>query len=246
MTFEVPKVMGIINLTPDSFFELSRYRTELPPGADIIDVGACSTRPGSEPADGAEELRRLEEFMPSLLSRYGHLPLSLDTFRPSVAAIGIDKYGFDIINDVSGGSNEMYELCAACKKAYVLTWPYGGGVDDMLYFFSRSLDSAARKGLADVILDPGFGFGKNLSENYELARNLKALDEFGLPVLAGISRKSMLQKLLGLPPSETLNATTALNCMLLDRGADIIRVHDVKEAAEAVKIYKQFTSSADV
>lgn len=236
LSLDHPLIMGIANLTPDSFYEGSRMRLELDARPDILDVGACSTRPGSEAADEKEELRRLREHMPELLRLYGDLPLSIDTFRPSVAAEAIENYGFAIINDVSGGSDEMFELCADKKAAYVLTYPLGGGTEDMLLYLSERVNRLAALGVADVILDPGFGFGKTLEQNYELARELDVLKTFGRPILAGISRKSMLQKPLGISASEALNATTALNCLLLERGADILRVHDVKAAREAAAI----------
>lgn len=235
-----PKVMSVINLTPDSFFERSRCDLSAAEGADMVDAGACSTRPGGEPASEEDELSRLLGFMPEIMRRYAGLPVSIDTFRPRIAREMLERYGVDIINDVSGGCDEMFAVCAAHNAAYVLTWPHGGSVSDMLFFFSEKLDSLSKSGVDDVILDPGFGFGKDVENNYEIARNMEVLQEFGLPVLAGISRKRMLWQLLGTSPGESLNATTALNCMLLERGADIIRVHDTKEAKEAVAIYRQF------
>ncbi len=238
--FNSPKVMAVINLTPDSFFEGSRYNLQAAKTADIVDIGSCSTRPGSEPVSEEEELARLHEYMPELKTLYGEMPVSIDTFRPEVAKQMLETYGVDIINDVSGGDLAMYEVCAAYKAVYVLTWSRGGGVEDMLMFFSEKLDALYRAGVNDVILDPGFGFGKDIAQNYEIARNLKVLDEFKLPVLVGISRKRMLWQLLNSSPEESLNATTALNSMLLERGANIIRVHDVEQAQELVTIYKQF------
>lgn len=235
--------MSIINLTPDSFYAESRYRLSAGEDADIVDVGACSTRPGGHAATENEEEERLERFMPEILSRYGNLPLSVDTFRPRIARLALEKYGFDIINDVSGGCDEMFELCAGLGAVYVLTWPEGGSVSDMLYFFSKKLDALYRAGVNDVIIDPGFGFGKDVANNYEIADSIGVLKEFGLPVLVGISRKRMLWQLLGISPDEALNATTALNCLLLERGADIIRVHDTQAARQAVTIFNQFHKS---
>jgi len=238
VTLERPLVMGIVNLTPDSFFAGSRYCFNCCPGADIVDIGACSTRPGGEQCSEDEEIARLSEALPQILEHTEGKIVSIDTYRPAVAKYAIDAIGVDIINDISGGSDEMFEVAAAHKKAYVLTYPDGGGVAEMLLWFSKRIDTLARMGVADIILDPGIGFGKSLERNLEIVRDLAALKTMGLPVLVGVSRKSVIYKSLGIGAEEALNGTTVLNTLLLERGADILRVHDVNEAAEAVKLFE--------
>ena len=207
-------------------------------GADMVDVGACSTRPGGEPASEEDELSRLLGFMPEIMRRYAGLPVSIDTFRPGIAREMLERYGVDIINDVSGGCDEMFTVCAAHNAAYVLTWPHGGSVSDMLFFFSEKLDSLSKSGVDDVILDPGFGFGKDVENNYEIARNMEVLQEFGLPVLAGISRKRMFWPLFGTSPPELLKAPTPVNCLLFGRGAGTIKGQDTKKGKGAGAIYR--------
>jgi len=235
---ESPLVMGIVNITPDSFFEGSRYNFNACQFADIVDIGACSTRPGGEQCSENEEISRLESAKNDILSATKGKILSIDTFRASVAQYAIENFDADIINDISGGADDIFDVVAKYNKAYVLTYPEDGGVDKMLFFFSKKIDTLSRLGVSDIILDPGIGFGKTVESNFKAIRDLRALKTMGLPILVGISRKSLIYKSLEISPSEALNGTTALNTILLEKGADILRVHDTKEAAEAIKLFK--------
>jgi len=233
----IPVIMGILNVTPDSFFAASRNssveeaveraRQMVSDGAAILDIGACSTRPGSDPVDEKEELRRL---LPAVEAIHGALPdvlLSVDTFRPTVAAECVRCFGpFLIINDVSGGE------AALPGVPYVLTCPTA----DPDSFFAERLPELAAKGVTDVILDPGFGFGKTVEDNYHILSHLSDLHRFDLPVLVGVSRKSMIYKPLGITPNEALNGTTVLHTLALLQGAAILRVHDVREASECIRL----------
>lgn len=238
VSLETPLVMGIVNLTPDSFYADSRYCFNSCHDATIVDIGACSTRPGGQQCTEDEEIARIGEALPQILEHTVGKIKSIDTYRPIVAKYAIEAIGVDIINDVSGGCDEMFEIAASEKKAYVLTYPEAGGVSEMLLWFSKKVDTLARKGVADIILDPGIGFGKETERNLEIIRDLPALKTMGLPVLCGISRKSVVYKTLGTTPEAALNGTTALNTILLEKGADILRVHDAREALEAVKLYE--------
>lgn len=258
----IPRVMGILNLTPDSFFASSRKQTEaeiaatavgmLREGADIIDVGAFSTRPGAAFVDSDEELRRLR-FGLKILSREapGAL-LSVDTFRSEAAICAVEEFGAKIINDVSGGNEDpaMAATVARLNVSYVLTHSrgtpltmmadtrYDSTVDELLRFFVEKIEALSRAGVADIWLDPGFGFSKTTEQNYEALRSLAVFRQFGKPVLVGFSRKTMIREILGTSTEESLNGTTALNMYALTQGADILRVHDVGAAVEAVKLYK--------
>lgn len=238
LSLERALVMGIVNLTPDSFYADSRYCFNACHDADIVDIGACSTRPGGVQCTEEEELTRLKEALPQILEHTDGKVKSIDTYRPAVAKYAIEAIGVDIINDISGGCDEMFEIAASEKKAYVLTYPEAGGVSEMLLWFSKKVDTLARKGVADIILDPGIGFGKETERNLEIIRDLPALKTMGLPVLCGVSRKSVIYKTLNITTEEALNGTTALNTILLEKGADILRVHDAREALEAVKLYE--------
>lgn len=232
-----PMVMGIVNLTPDSFFEGSRYNFAGSENADIVDLGACSTRPGGDQCNEEEEIKRFRDAKDEIKQRFLGKILSIDTYRAEVARYTIEEFDADIINDISGGDEAIFDVVAAYNKAYILTYPEGGGVDEMIYYFSKKIDTLARKGVADIILDPGFGFGKTMERNFEILRDLEALHTMGFPILVGISRKRMIHQTLGITPKEALNGTTVLNTILLGKGAHILRVHDVKEALEAVKLY---------
>lgn len=239
-TFDRTKIMGIVNLTPDSFFAGSRYNYDFPSDVDMIDAGACSTRPGGAQPDEDEELARLCDGLPALRGKYPDVPLSLDTYRPNVARYAVEKLGVDIINDISGGLDGMFETVAELGVPYVLTYPGEGVPEKMLYFFSEKIDALTRLGVKDIILDPGFGFGKTLDGNYTIARNLHLLHGFGLPVLVGISRKSMIQKVVDVPASEALNGTSVLHTLMLSEGVDILRVHDVREAWQTIRLYEYY------
>jgi len=260
MDLSVPKVMGILNVTPDSFFSSSRYMSEdgilqrveqiIDDGADILDVGACSTRPGIELVSEREELIRLRLAMHLIRKRWPEMPVSVDTFRASVAQVVVDEYGADIINDVSGGDMdpEMFSTVARLRVPYILMHMkgvpakmqlnphYENLMVEVCQYFSKRVNDLRELGVSDIILDPGFGFGKTLENNYELLRRLPDFELFDLPMLVGVSRKSMIYKLLGTTPERSLNGTSVLNTMALMGGAQFLRVHDVKEAVECVKL----------
>ncbi len=239
-----PIVMGILNATPDSFYEASRCQAEeaiaqraeqiVAEGATIIDVGACSTRPGSTPVSEEEETARLDTALSVVYHSCPAAIVSVDTFRPRVALWCREKYGVGIINDISGGNREMYKAVAGAT--YILTSTFG--IDKTKEVFERSIEELSQCGCRDVWLDPGYGFGKTMDENYEMLRRQKELLEFGLPILAGLSRKRMVWKLLGSSPSEALAGTIVLNSVALLHGAHILRVHDVKQAVETIKIVR--------
>lgn len=234
--FSTAKIMGIVNFTPDSFFEASRHKLEDLASAFIIDVGGYSTRPGAQDVSQEEEVERLQDGVKKIRAHYPNAILSVDTFRPSVAKIAVEKLGVDLINDVSGGLEGMFELVSELQVPYVLTYPGEGKVEKMLYFFSQKIAELSALGVNDILLDPGFGFGKDLEGNYEIARYIHSLHEFNLPILIGISRKSMIQKVIGKTADQSLNGTTALHTYFLDKGVHILRVHDVPEAVECIKI----------
>jgi len=234
-----PRVMAIAIFTPDSFYAGSRHHIPSLDGVLILDLGGCSTRPGSTEVSEEEEIRRLREGIAAARTTSPDTLLSIDTFRPSVIRTLAAETTIDIINDVYGGSDEMYEVAAETGAAYVLTYPEGGYSADMLLYFSERIDRLCRLGVNDILLDPGFGFGKTTEQNWEIARNMHVLRELERPVLVGISRKSMLRNLLGIDTEHALNATTALHAFLLERGAHILRVHDTEEAVQAVRIYQQ-------
>ena len=238
MFFDSPIVMGILNLTPDSFHAASRYAFDAVADADIVDIGACSTRPGAEVCSEREEIERLEAASDEINRRFSGKIISIDTFRPAVAERAVELFGAHIINDISGGDDEMFKTASRLKRAYVLTYPECGGTDKMLLWFSKKIDAIARAGVNDIIVDPGFGFNKDVEQNYAILRDMEALKSLRLPILCGVSRKRMAFQPLGITPAEALNGTTVLNTLMLERGADILRVHDVKEAKEAVKIFK--------
>ncbi|RGK96753.1 dihydropteroate synthase [Prevotella disiens] len=246
-----PSVMGILNVTPDSFYANSRMQTEaeiynranqiMEEGATIIDVGACSTRPGrpgGEVVDEEEEMRRLAMALPIIRKAQPNAIISIDTFRASVARKTVEEFGADIINDVEEGADpDMFRTVADLGVPYILM-SKAANLHDMLIDFAREVQELRNLGQKDIILDPGFGFGKEpVNGNYALMGVLERLHTLELPILVGISRKRMTHQLLGITAKESLNGTTALNVISLMKGASILRVHDVKEAVEAVKIY---------
>ena len=254
MALSQPQVMGILNVTPDSFFAGSRMQTEqaiagranqiVAEGATMIDVGGCSTRPGSEPVSEAEEMQRLRLALGVVRREQPHAVVSVDTFRPDVARMAVEEFGADIINDVSEGSVEMYRMIARLRVPYILM-SVQSNLRDMLLAFSREVQQLRDFGVKDIILDPGFGFGKTVAQNYEVMNQLERLLVMDLPLLVGISRKSMIFKLLGLTPDESLNGTSVLNTIALMKGASILRVHDVKEAVECVRIVESLNGQID-
>ena len=254
MALSQPQVMGILNVTPDSFFAGSRMQTEqaiagranqiVAEGATMIDVGGCSTRPGSEPVSEAEEMQRLRLALGVVRREQPHAVVSVDTFRPDVARMAVEEFGADFINDVSEGSVEMYRMIARLRVPYILM-SVQPNLRDMLLAFAREVQQLRDFGVKDIILDPGFGFGKTVAQNYEVMNQLERLLVMDLPLLVGISRKSMIFKLLGLTPDESLNGTSVLNTIALMKGASILRVHDVKEAVECVRIVESLNGQID-
>ena len=260
LTFERPLVMGIVNVTPDSFYSvsrveegselLSRCRRMLAEGADIIDVGACSTRPGSEPISEEEELKRLHVAFELLDAEFPDAVFSVDTFRARVARECVKEHSVAIVNDVSGFDADaaMLDTVAELNVPYVLTHSKGAAGDTPRYAdflpevfkqLSEKLWILRQRGVNDVIIDPGFGFGKSLEQNFAMLDVLQEFSMLDAPLLVGVSRKSMITKTLGVTAEEALNGTTVLNTVALMKGAHILRVHDVKPAAEAVKLLLQ-------
>ena len=269
MSLSTPKVMGIINITPDSFYSGSRtsereeiagrVRRHLTDGADIFDIGGYSTRPGCSDVAPDEEYSRLARALEVIREVAPDVPVSVDTFRAEVARRCVEEWGVEIINDVGGGTldPEMWDTVADLDVAYILMHmrgtpatmgdftDYNDVVADVLSDLAFKVAALRQKRVRDVIVDPGFGFAKTVEQNYKL---LAALDKFhltGAPVLAGLSRKSMIWRALDIKAEEALNGTTALNTVALLNGADILRVHDVKEAVETVKLVGMLREAAD-
>ena len=246
------KIMGIINVTPDSFWSgsrvqdtatlLERVRLMISQGADAIDIGGCSTRPNAVQASEQEEMERLEWGLDAVRREFPDILLSVDTYRPRIAERCVREWNVDIINDVYGGNADMYKVLAETGVQYVLMWAEDireDPVGEMMSFFKDRLQKLENAGVdvcRKVILDPGYGFGKTLEQNYTLLARQGKLREFGLPVLSGLSRKSMAWRLLDITPQEALPATIAMNTVALLYGADWLRVHDVPEAVHTVKI----------
>ena len=246
MDLSEPQVMGILNVTPDSFFAGSRSQTEeeiavrcnqiVSEEASIIDVGACSTRPGSVPVSEAEEMERLRMALDIVRRELPYSVISVDTFRPDVARMVVEEFGVDIINDV-GDDKSMFRMVARLGVPYILM-SGKSTMREILLDFASDVQQLRDRGAKDIILDPGFGFGKSLEQNYDIMGELEKLQVMDLPILVGISRKSMIYKKFGFTANEALNGTTALNTIALMKGASILRVHDVREAVECVKIVK--------
>ncbi len=260
-----PKIMGILNVTPDSFYAESRTSDEehiavrvqqlMDDGADMIDIGGYSSRPGADDVSPEEEMNRLRRGLRVVRRLYPEVPISVDTFRADVARMCVEEEGADIINDISGGmmDRQMFRTVARLGVPYILmhmqgtpdTMQQAPHYDNlrrevMLYFAER-IDRLCQMGAKDIIVDPGFGFGKTLEHNYELFHHLDDFNLFNLPLLVGISRKSMIYKLLGGTPQTSLNGTTVLNTIALMKGVHILRVHDVKEVVEAKRIVMKMT-----
>ncbi|MBR4841930.1 MAG: dihydropteroate synthase [Bacteroidaceae bacterium] len=246
------KILGIVNVTPDSFWSgsrvqdkaslLERVRLMISQGADAIDIGGCSTRPNALQASAAEEMERLEWGLDAIREEFPDIVLSVDTYRPHIAERCVKQWKVDIINDVYGGDADMYGVVAKTGAQYVLTWAEDikqNAVEEMKLFFRDRLQKLEKTGVdvrKKVILDPGYGFGKTLEQNYTVLAHQGELREFGLPIIAGLSRKSMAWKLLGITPEEALPATIVMNTVALIESADWLRVHDVKEAVQTVRI----------
>ena len=248
MDLAKPLVMGILNVTPDSFYAGSRKQTEqeiverarqiVTEGGAIIDVGAYSTRPGAQDVPESEEMERLRFGLGIVRRELPDSIVSVDTFRPDVARMAVEEFGADIVNDVSEGGTAMFRMVSNLRVPYILM-SQQPTMREMLLSFAEKVQQLRDFGAKDIILDPGFGFGKTLEQNYQVMGELEKLLVMELPLLVGVSRKSMIFKLFGITPNESLNGTTALNTISLMKGASILRVHDVKEAVECCKIVGQ-------
>ena len=259
-----PHVMGILNVTPDSFYAGSRKQTEkeiaertnqiISEGGTMIDIGAFSTRPGAPQVSESEEMERLRRGLQIVRREQPDAVLSVDTFRPDVARMAVEEYGVGMVNDVSEGGitgvankplgwtqgdyPEIFTMVARLGVPYILM-SVKPNIKEMLLGFAHEVQQLRDLGVKDIILDPGFGFGKNLDDNYRLMEEMDKLKVLGLPLLVGVSRKSMIFKLIGGDPTTSLNGTTVLHTISLMKGANILRVHDVKEAAECVAIFER-------
>ena len=263
MDLSEPQVMGILNVTPDSFYAGSRGVTNgyildrcqqiLDEGASIIDIGAYSSRPNAQHISAEEEMSRLRTGLELIRKNHPEAIVSVDTFRADIARMCVEEYGVAIINDISAGNmdEQMFSTIARLGVPYIIMHMkgtpqnmqenphYDHFLKEIFYYFSEKVQKLRDLGAKDIIIDPGFGFGKTIEHNYELLNHLEEFHLFELPILVGISRKSMIYKLLGTTPEEALNGTTALNTIALTKGAHILRVHDVKEAVETVRIVEK-------
>lgn len=257
-----PLVMGIVNVTSDSFFSASRFRFShsiarraeqiINQGGTMIDVGACSTRPGAQLVNEELELKRLSRALNAIRKKYPDATVSIDTFRSNVAKRMVSDFGANIINDISAGEMDpkMFETIAELKVPYILMHmkgtpnnmqnnpTYENVIKEIFIYFNEKIETLKRLGVNDIIIDPGFGFGKTIDHNFTILKNLNAFQLFELPILAGVSRKSMIYKSLNTTPDLALNGTTILNTLALHNGATILRVHDVREAVETIKLFE--------
>jgi len=260
ISLEKPLVMGILNITPDSFYDGGEHKDVdnalkhgakmLEEGASIIDIGAVSTKPGAKEVTQEEEERRLIPVLKKMTKEFPDAIFSVDTYHSYIAKIAVDC-GAQIINDISAGAfdKNMFRMISELQVPYIMMHikgvpanmqknpVYKDVVKEVIAYFSEKVAILRKMGVNDIIIDPGFGFGKTLEHNYELLRNLEYFSFFGLPLMAGVSRKSMINNALGIKPEEALNGTTVLNTIALMKGANILRVHDVKEAVETVKLF---------
>lgn len=258
----IPKVMGILNVTPNSFFDGGKYKNEeeiisqvdkmLSEGATFIDIGAYSSKPSAEFVTESDEIERIVPVIELILKHFPHALLSIDTFRAKVAKASLES-GAAIINDIAAGEldDKMFDVIAAYNVPYIMMHMRGNPqtmqsltqyddiVKEMLFYFSKKVKKARGLGINDLILDPGFGFAKTTDQNYEVLQKMELFNVLELPVLAGVSRKSMIYKTLGNSAQEALNGTTVLNTIALTKGAKILRVHDVKEAVECVTLFEK-------
>jgi dihydropteroate synthase len=265
----VPRIMGIINVTPDSFFSGSRAESEgeiiektarmLEEGADFIDIGGWSSRPGAGEITHGEEEKRVINAVRAVSSEFPEAVISVDTYRSEIAERAILEYGAAMINDIAAGEadSRMFGTVARLKVPYIMMHMQGKPetmqenpfyedvTAEVIRWFSERIVRLQSMGVNDIIIDPGFGFGKNIRHNFELLNHLRDFSVTGLPLLAGVSRKSMIWKTLGITPEEALNGTTVLNTVALLAGADILRVHDVKEAVQAVKLVQSLKNSGN-
>lgn len=260
-----PQIMGILNVTPDSFFAESRTSDDeqiaarvkqmMNEGADMIDIGGYSSRPGADDVSPQEEMERLRRGLRIVRKLYPDVPISVDTFRADVARMCIEEEGADLINDIAAGmmDRQMFKTVARLGVPYIMMHMQGTPETmqldphynnlrrEVMLYFAERIDRLCQMGAKDIIIDPGFGFGKTIEHNYELMNHLEDFSVFNLPILVGISRKSMIYKLIGGTPQTSLNGTTVLNTIALTKGAHILRVHDVKQAVEAKRIWQATT-----
>lgn len=263
LNLATPKIMGILNVTSDSFYDGGKYekkedaldhvREMIRAGVDIIDIGAASSRPGAGLTQAQDEIDKLSPVLEEIRNEFPAVIISVDTYHSKVAREMVEKYSVDIINDISAGEmdSDMFATVAKLGVPYIIMHmqgtpgnmqdnpEYENITDEIIQYFSGKLHALRKKGITDVLIDPGFGFGKTRDHNYELLSNIEAFKMFEIPVVAGVSRKSMIYNLLESNSDESLNGTTAVHMILLQKGVQIIRVHDVKEAKEAATIYLQ-------
>jgi len=268
--FEIPKIAGILNITPDSFYDggkyisekaiLNRVETMFDEGADMIDIGAFSSRPGAEDISEKEEADRLFPALSFIRKNFPDQILSVDTVRSTISRAVVSEFGVDIINDISGGDadSDIFATVAELGVPYIMMHmrgtpknmqaktDYKDIVKEIIFLFSEKIFKARSMGVNDIIVDPGFGFSKTIDQNYYLLNNLQLFKFLEVPILAGISRKSMMWKYLNTTPDDVLPATIALHMTALQNGADILRVHDVKEAVQAVKMFVKLRETQTV
>lgn len=263
LDLSVPKVMGILNVTPDSFYAESRKQEEheissrieqiLTEGGDIIDIGAYSSRPNAANVCTEEEMKRLRTGLEILRKTAPDAIVSVDTFRADVAAMCVEEFGVNIINDISAGDMDesMFDTVARLNVPYIMMHMKGTPqnmqqapsythlTEEIIYYFAQKIQTLEARGVKDIIIDPGFGFGKTLEHNYELLNHLEQFGILNHPILVGVSRKSMIYKLLECTPGEALNGTSVINTLAMTKGANILRVHDVRPCVEAVRIFQK-------
>ena len=255
------KIMGIVNVSDDSFYDGGQYNSIdkvnsrindlVSDGAEIIDIGAASSKPGSKLINSEEELKLISDYIIEISNNFRNVHLSIDTYNSDVAEFAL-RNGFSIINDISSGRYDpnMYDVIKEYNAGYVMMHmkgdpdnmqdnpKYDNVVESIISFFEGKMSELESSGIQNIILDPGFGFGKTIEDNFKILKDLSLLQSFKKPLLVGLSRKSMIYKLLNITPAEALNGTTALNTLAIDKGADILRVHDAKEASECIKLMK--------
>ena len=262
LDLSTPKVMGVLNLTPDSFYDGGKFKNDkeildqveknIQDGMDILDIGAYSSRPGADHISESEELKRQSSCLEKITKEFPNLIISIDTFRSKVAKESLDR-GAHIINDISAGKldEQMLNVISNFQAPFIMMHMrgtpqtmkqfavYDDLVKEVIYYFSERIDEAKEKGINDLIIDPGFGFAKTINQNFELLNNLEALKNIDVPILTGLSRKSMIYKTLSVDAKEALNGTTSLNMVALMGGSSILRVHDVLEAKQCVTLFKK-------
>lgn len=263
LNLETPQVMGILNVTPDSFYSESRKQSDkeiekralqiIEQGATILDIGAYSSRPGADDISEEEEMTRLRKGLEVIKRTVPNCLISVDTFRADVAKMCVEEYGVGIINDIAAGEldDKMFKTVSELNVPYIIMHMKGNPrnmqdsphyddiISEEILYFGKKINTLHDLGVNDIIIDPGFGFSKTIEHNYQLLSHMEDLKELGLPILVGVSRKSMIYKLFGTTPQEALNGTTVINTIALTKGANILRVHDVRECVEAVRIFQQ-------